>query len=193
MIKLEGFRVFSSGKCTSVRFEPVRVFSKRNGERVRCNFVTNASGLGVSSRRTTLSGTYCAAIGLVARLDLRDIALSYCNFRNGSRFEFLVASLGFGSEALSWNFSIRRFGFGSSVKCWAKETLGCDPFSRFGACGRRPSESADPGGSAGWAFYRRWYRGHCRKKLYGGRGLRLVGGPHMPILVFQIGGFTVRK
>ena len=27
-----------------------------------------------------------------------------------------------------------------------KETLGCDLFSRVGACGRRSAESADPGG-----------------------------------------------
>ena len=27
-----------------------------------------------------------------------------------------------------------------------KEALGCDLFSRVGACGRRPSESADPAG-----------------------------------------------
>ena len=59
------------------------VFLKRNEERVRCNFVMNASGLGVSSRRTTLSGTHCAAIGLVARPHFRDVAVSYCNFRNG--------------------------------------------------------------------------------------------------------------
>ena len=39
---------------------------------------------------------------------------------------------------------------------WVKETLGCDLFSRVGACGRRPSESADPGGPASWALYRVW-------------------------------------
>ena len=31
------------------------------------------------------------------------------------------------------------------------------------------------------------------KKLYGGRGLGLVGGPNVAILVFQIGGFIVGK
>ena len=31
------------------------------------------------------------------------------------------------------------------------------------------------------------------KRLYGGRGLGLVRCPHMSILVFQIGGFTVGK
>ena len=31
------------------------------------------------------------------------------------------------------------------------------------------------------------------KKLYGGRGLRLVGGPHVSAEVFQIDGFTVGK
>ena len=41
---------------------------------------------------------------------------------------------------------------------WVKEALGCDLFSRVGACGRRPSESADPGGPASWGLYGRWYR-----------------------------------
>ena len=31
------------------------------------------------------------------------------------------------------------------------------------------------------------------KKLYGGRGLGLVGSPNVAILVFQMGGFTVGK
>ena len=31
------------------------------------------------------------------------------------------------------------------------------------------------------------------RKLYGGRGLRLVRCPNMAILVFQMGGFTVGK
>ena len=31
------------------------------------------------------------------------------------------------------------------------------------------------------------------KKLYGGRGLGLVGDPHVGVEVFQIGGFTVGK
>ena len=57
--------------------------------------------------------------------------------------------------------------------------MGCDPSSRVGACGRRPSESADPGGSASWGFYRAGIGCTVEKKLYGGRGLRLVGGPHM--------------
>ena len=70
-----------------------------------------------------------------------------------------------------------------------KETLGCDLFSRVGACGRRPSESADPGGSASWGFYRAGIGCTVEKKLYGGRGLGLVGCPHVPAEVFQIGGF----
>ena len=72
-----------------------------------------------------------------------------------------------------------------------KETLGCDLFSRVGACGRRPSESADPGGSASWAFYRAGIGCTVEKKLYGGRGLGLVRSPHVAILVFQMGGFIV--
>ena len=74
-----------------------------------------------------------------------------------------------------------------------KETLGCDLFSRVGACGRRPSESADPGGSASWVFYRAGIGCTVEKKLYGGRGLGLVRDPHVPILVFQMGGFIVGK
>ena len=31
------------------------------------------------------------------------------------------------------------------------------------------------------------------RKLYGGRGLGLVGGPQVAILVFQIDGFTLGK
>ena len=79
--------------------------------------------------------------------------------------------------------------------------MGCDPFSRVGACGRRPSESADPGarrsadpgGSASWAFYKAGIGCAVEKKLYGGRGLRLVGCPHMAAEVPQIGGFIIGK
>ena len=71
--------------------------------------------------------------------------------------------------------------------------MGCDLFSRVGACGRRPSESADPGVSASWVLYRAGIGCTVEKKLYGGRGLGLVGSPHVPILVFQMGGFMVGK
>ena len=50
-----------------------------------------------------------------------------------------------------------------------KETLGCDLFSRVGACGRRPSESADPGASASWGFYRRGI-GLSRERSFTGAG-----------------------
>ena len=36
-----------------------------------------------------------------------------------------------------------------NFKFGAKEKLGCDAFSRVGACGRRPSLSADPGAGSG--------------------------------------------
>ena len=126
-----------------------KLFSRRNCERVRCNFVMDASGFGVSFRKPALSGTHFAAIGLVVRFNSRDTSVSCCNrFRDGEittfPFELLVASLVFGSEALGWGFLIWSFGFGSSFEFWAKETLGCDPSPRVGACGRRPSESADP-------------------------------------------------
>ena len=64
---------------------------------------------------------------------------------------------------------------------------------RVGACGRRPLESADPGGSASWVFYRASIACTVEKKLYGGRGLGLVGGPQVSAEVFQMGGFTVGK
>ena len=99
----------------------------------------------------------------------------------------------FKSEALSWSFLIWSFGFGSSFEFWAKETLGCDPSSRVGACGRRPSESADPGASARWGFYRAVIGCTVEKKLYGGRGLRLVGCSLMAAEVLQMGGFTEGK
>ena len=99
----------------------------------------------------------------------------------------------FGSEALIWSFSIWGFAFCSSFECGAKETLGCDPFSRVGACGRRPSESADPGGSASWVLYRAGIGCTVEKKLYGGRGLGLVRCPNMAAEVLQIGGFIVGK
>ena len=82
---------------------------------------------------------------------------------------------------------------GSRFEFGAKETLGCDPSSRVGAGGRRPSESADPGGSASWVFYRAGIGCTIEKKLYGGRGLGLVRCPKMAILVFQMGGFIVGK
>ena len=74
-----------------------------------------------------------------------------------------------------------------------KETLGCDLFSRVGACGRGPSESADPGVSASWVLYRAGIGCTVERKLYGGRGLGLVRCPNMPAEVFQMGGFTVGK
>ena len=80
-----------------------------------------------------------------------------------------------------------------TLRLFLKETLGCDLFSRVGACGRRPSESADPGGSASGVLYRAGIRCTVEKKLYGGRGLGLVRCPQMLILVFQFGGFTVGK
>ena len=139
-----------------------------------------------------------SGIGLVGRFHLRDIVVSYCNrLRDGEitklRFEFLVASVAFGSEALSWFFSTWRFGFGSRFEFWAKETLGCHLFPRVGACGRRPSESADPGGSASWVLYRAGIGCTVEKKLYGGRGLGLVRDPQMGVEVLQIGGFIVGK
>ena len=71
--------------------------------------------------------------------------------------------------------------------------MGCDLFPRVGACGRRPSESADPGGSASWVFYRAGIGCIIERKLYGGRGLGLVGGSQMSAEGFKIGGFTKRK
>ena len=90
--------------------------------------------------------------------------------RRDNQVVVLVASLAFGSEALSWSCSIGSFQLGLGFEFWAKETLGYDPSSRVGACGRRPSESADPGASASWAVYRSWYRVHCRKKALRGAG-----------------------
>ena len=80
-------------------------FSKRNVERVRCNFVMNGSGLAVPS--LTLSGTHSAAIGAVVQPHFRNSLASYCNRllsgRNTKlRFKFLVASSAFGFENLSW-------------------------------------------------------------------------------------------
>ena len=75
------------------------------------------------------------------------------------------------------------------MEFWATETLGCDPFSRIGACGRRPSESADPGASARWVVYRDGIGCIVERKLYGGRGLGLVGDPQMSAEVFEIRGF----
>ena len=40
-------------------------------------------------------------------------------------------------------------------------------------------------------FYRAGIGCTVEKKLYGGRGLGLVGGPQVPAEVFQIGGFLV--
>ena len=71
--------------------------------------------------------------------------------------------------------------------------MACDPFSRVGACGRRPSESADPGARQVGAFTGAGIGCTVEKKLYGGRGLGLVRCPHVSAEVFQIGGFTVRN
>ena len=70
-----------------------------------------------------------------------------------SSLNFSVASLVFRFDASSCTFSVWS---GSSFEVGVNETLGCDPFSRVGACGRRPSESADPGASASWVLYREW-------------------------------------
>ena len=122
-------------------------------------------------------------------------ALLLCNerFLSGCFLVGCSVPLVFRSEALSSGYSIASFQLGSSFGFWAKNTLGCDPFSRVGACGRRPSESADPGARRVGSFTRAGIGCTVERKLYGGRGLGLVGGPHMPILVFQMDGFTVGK
>ena len=112
---------------------------------------------------------------------------------NNSSVVFLVASLVFRSEALSSGYSIASFQLGSSFDFWAKDTLGYDPFSRVGACGRRPSESADPGCRRVGALTGTGIGCIVERKLYGGRGLRSVRCTKMSILVFQMGGFTVGK
>ena len=58
-----------------------------------------------------------------------------------------------------------------SFKFGAKEKLGCDAFSRVGACGRRPSLSADPGkGPASWGFKREQLRETIERGFYRGGG-----------------------
>ena len=79
------------------------------------------------------------------------------------------------------------------LSCGGKKTLGCDLFPRVGACGRRPSESADPGCRRVGPFTGTGIGCTVERKLYGGRGLRLVRCPQEAILVFQMGGFTVGK
>ena len=74
-----------------------------------------------------------------------------------------------------------------------KEALGCDLFARVGACGRRPSESADPGVRRVGAFGAESNGGLGLGKLYGGRGLGSTGGPQMSILLCRIGGFMIGK
>ena len=120
----------SARRFMSKKFQ---VFLQGSRGRGRCNFVMDASGFVVSVRKPTLTGTHFAAIGSVVRFHLRDAVVSRDNrLRDGEllklRFEFLVASLVFGSEALGWSFLIWGFGFGSSFEFWAKETLGCDLF-----------------------------------------------------------------
>ena len=67
------------------------------------------------------------------------------------------------------------FELGSRFEFGARETLGCDPSCRVGACGRRPSESADPGGSASWALYRAGIGCTVEKSSTGGGGWGLLG------------------
>ena len=110
-----------------------------------------------------LSVTHSAAIGLVVRSHLRDVLVRRRNrVRNGElptvRFDFLVSNLAMGFHAFSGGV---QFGVLDSVQVlgfWVKETLGCDLFSRVGACGRRPSESADPGASVSWVLLKKRYR-----------------------------------
>ena len=84
--------------------------------------------------------------------------------------------------------SIWSFRFGSSFEFGAKETLGCDPSSRVGACGRRPSESADPGCRRVGSFTEAGRGCTVERKLYGGRGLGLVRCPQVAAEVVQTGG-----
>ena len=71
--------------------------------------------------------------------------------------------------------------------------MGCDLFPRVGACGRRPSESADPGCRRVGSFTEAGIGCTVERKLYGGRGLGLVGDPQMSAEVFQMGGFIEGK
>ena len=66
-------------------------------------------------------------------------------------------------------------------------------FFGVGGSGRRPLESADAGCRRVGAFTGAGIGCTVERKLYGGRGLRLVRCPKMSILVFQMGGFTVGK
>ena len=112
------------------------------------------------------------------------LAISRNLLRNGEitkvRFEFLVASLVFGSEVLTWRCSIGSFQLGSSLDFWAKDTMCYDPFSRVGACGRRPSESADPGASASWGFYKRGIGLSRERSFTGAGGWGLLVDPRRP-------------
>ena len=112
---------------------------------------------------------------------------------NKSSVVVLVASLVFRSEALSSGYTIASFQLGSSFDFRAKDTLGYDPFSRVGACGRKPSESTDPGARRVGSCTGAGIGCTVERKLYGGRGLRLVRCPHVGVEVFQMGGFTVGK
>ena len=66
-------------------------------------------------------------------------------------------------------------------------------FFGVGGSGRRPLESADPGCRRVGAFTDTGIGCSVERKLYGGRGLGLVGDPHMGVEVLQIGGFIVGK
>ena len=75
----------------------------------------------------------------------------------------------------------------------ATEKLRVHLFSRVGACGRRPLESADPGVRRVGAFGTESNGGLGLGKLYGGRGLGLTGGHQVSTLVSRIGGFMMGK
>ncbi len=52
-------------------------------------------------------------------------------------------------SVLALEFGVLTSAGSLSFKFGAKAKLGCDAFSRVGACGRRPSLSADPGTGSG--------------------------------------------
>ena len=86
---------------------------------------------------------------------------------------------------------IRSFSFATLSP--ATEKLRVHLFSRVGACGRRPLESADLGVRRVGTFGAESNGGLGLGKLYRGRGLGSTGGPHMPILLCRIGGFMMGK
>ena len=101
--------------------------------------------------------------------------------------------MAFGSDALSWVFRFGVFGSVRALSSGRSRRWVAIPFPGSAHVAAGPLNPPTLGRRRVGAFTGAGIGCTVEKKLYGGRGRALVGGPQVAILVFQINGFTIGK